>query len=106
MMVLFNACEKTDTDVPTADRDQFIGTYASESTGPGGPRNFSMTITASSSAPDQIKMQNFDGGNNATIFASVSGINLTISNQSVSGETYDGTGSLSGKKITINFSVF
>ena len=102
---VFNSCEKSEPEIPTANRDACIGQYAAESTGPGGNRNFTLTITASASASDQIKMANFDGGN-VTIFATVSGNNLTISQQSVSGETYQGEGSLSnGKNLTINFSI-
>jgi hypothetical protein len=105
-VIVFDACEKTETDGPTtSDRDKFIGNYASESTGPGGTRNFTLEVTGSASAPDQIKMVNFDGGNGTTIFASVSGSSLSIPSQMVSGETYQGTGSISGKTLTINFSV-
>jgi hypothetical protein len=101
-----NSCEKSEPESSTSDRDAFIGQFASESTGAGGNRNFVMTITASSSAPDQIKMANFDGDPNVIIFATVSGTSLAISSQSISGETYQGTGNLSNSKnLTINFSV-
>ncbi len=104
--VILNSCEKSEPEITTADRDVFIGQYASESTGAGGTRNFVMTITASSSAPDQIKMANFDGDPNVTIFATVSNTSLSISSQSVSGETYQGNGSLSNSKnLTITFSI-
>lgn len=106
LMIVINACEKTEPEVPTADRDKFIGTYAAESTGPGGQRNFTLTISASASAPDQIKMAEFDGGINTTVFANVSGNSLSIFNQIVSGETYQGSGNLSGKNLTVNFTVY
>jgi hypothetical protein len=102
---IFDACEKSEPEISTSDRDAFIGNYSAESTGPGGNRNFTLQITASSSAEDQIKMVNFDGGNGTTILATVSGSQVSIPTQSVSGETYQGTGNLSGKNLTINFSI-
>jgi hypothetical protein len=105
-VIVFDSCEKTDEDGPTtSDRDAFIGDYAAESTGPGGNRNFTLHITASASAPDQIKMVNFDGGNGTAIFATVSGTSMTIPSQSVSGESYQGNGSINGKNLSITFSV-
>jgi hypothetical protein len=103
--VVLNACEKTEPEITTTDRDQFIGTYAAQSVGPQGQRNFTLTITASTSAPDQIRMDNFDGGN-VSVFANVLGNSLTINIQSVSGETYQGTGNIaSAKNLTIDFSI-
>jgi hypothetical protein len=102
----FNACEKSEPDVPVSDREKFLGTYTAESDGPvSGPRNFNLVISASVSAPDQIKMVNFDDSNGTTVFASVSGSSLSISSQTISNDTYQGTGSISGNTLTINFTV-
>ena len=106
LAAVFNSCEKSEPELPGDDRAAFIGQYAAESTGPGGNRNFTLTITASTSAPDQIKMANYDGDNTAIIFATVLGTQLTISSQSISGETYQGNGNLSNSKnLSITFSI-
>ena len=97
-------CEKTEPDVSTADRDKFIGTWDGQSDGSGGHRNFSLIISASSSAPDQIKMQNFDGGS-GLVFATVSGSSFSIPSQTVTGETIQGSGNHSGTALSFTFSI-
>jgi hypothetical protein len=104
ILVFTTACEKTEPDVNTNDRDKFIGTWDGQSDGPGGHRNFSLIISASSSAPDQIKMQNFDGGT-GTVFATVSGDLFSIPSQLVSGETIKGDGSYSNSNLSFSFTI-
>jgi hypothetical protein len=104
LMILISGCEKTDEGVNTTDRDKFIGTWDGQSDGAGGHRNFSLVISASASAPDQIKMQGFDGGT-GTIFANVSGNLFSIPSQTVSGETIKGDGSYSNASLTFTFSI-
>ena len=105
-ITVFTGCEKTDTEVPTSDRDKFLGTWSAQSTGSGGTRNFQLTITASNSAPDQVIMQNFDfAGTNTYIPAVISGNSLTIIRTVVSNETYEGTGNYSSGNLNFNFTV-
>jgi hypothetical protein len=104
LMIFITGCEKTDEGVNTSDRDKFIGTWDAHSDGPGGHRNFSLVISASASAPEQIKLQGFDGGT-GTIFADVSGNLFSIPSQIVSGETIKGDGSYSGGTLSFTFTV-
>ena len=104
LLIVITGCEKTEPDITTADRDKFIGTWDGQSDGPNGHRNFSLIITASNSAPDQVKMENFDGGN-GIVFANISGNLLSIPSQMVSSETIEGSGTLSGVTITFSFSL-
>jgi hypothetical protein len=106
LIILNSGCEKNDPSVPTADRDKFIGTWNGTSTGSGGSRTFNMNIKASNSAPDQVLMEEFDGlAAGQFIKASVSGSTITIISTAISGETYEGSGSLSGNKITFAFTI-
>jgi len=104
IMVFTTACEKTETDGPVDDREKFIGTWDGQTDGTQGQRNFSLVITASNSAPDQILMQNFDGGT-GTVVASVSGNLFSIPSQMVSGETIEGDGSYSNGSLTFTFTI-
>ena len=106
LAVVFSSCEKSDPDISTADRDKFIGSYQGVSSGPGGTRNFNMTITASNSAPDQVIMENFDlSGSGSYIAANINGNNLSMVTTTISGEIYEGYGALSGNRITFNYTL-
>jgi len=106
LVTAFSSCEKTDPEISTADRDKFIGSYQCVSTGPGGTRNFNMTITPSNSAPDQVLMENFDlSGSGTYIPANISGSNLSMVTTTIAGEIYEGYGVLSGDRITFNFTL-
>ena len=102
--ILIMSCEKSEPEVTTSDRDKYIGTWDGQSDGSGGHRNFPLIITISNSSPDQIKMENFDGGN-GIVFATVSGNSLSIPSQVVSSETIQGTGNFSINAISFLFSV-
>ena len=105
-LLFITGCEKTEPEVTTADRDKFIGSWSGTSTGQGGPRSFNMTIRASNSAPDQVLMEEFDGLAAGTyVKASVSGNLITIISTSISGETYEGSGNLSGTTISFTFTI-
>lgn len=101
------ACTKTDTvTTSTSDRDKFVGTWIATTTGPSGQLNFTLTITASNSAPDQILLRNFDlTGSTAYIAASVSGVNLTMQSTLIGSDRYDGSGSIASSIITFNYTV-
>ncbi len=106
VITLITGCEKTETDISTTDREKFIGVWRAQSIGPGGNRNFTLTITASNSAPDQVLMQNFDGGGtNTFIPASIVSSSLSIIRTVVSGETIEGFGSYSGGDLSFNFTI-
>ena len=107
VLVLITGCEKSEPDVTTNDRDKFIGAWLAQSVGSGGTRNFTLTITASNSASDQVIMQNFDGGGtNTFIPATINGNSLSIIRTVVSNETIEGTGSYSGGSLSFNFTVY
>lgn len=106
VITLFSGCEKSETDISTTDREKFIGVWRAQSIGPGGNRNFTLTIAASNSAPDQVLMQNFDGGGtNTFIPASIAGNSLSIIRTVVSGETIEGFGTYSGGDLSFNFTI-
>ena len=102
----FTGCEKDDNTVSTSDRDKFTGTWSAESSGSGGTRNFTLTITASNSSPDQIIMENFDqAGDNTFIPATVSGNSVSLVRTNISGEYYEGSGTYSNQKLNFTFTV-
>ena len=109
MIAFFTAltgCEKTEPDLPTTDRDKFIGTWSAQSFGAGGPRTFTLTITASNSAPDQVLMNNFDGGGtNTFVPANINGNTLSIIRTVISGETIEGSGAYSGGNLSFTFTI-
>ncbi|MFN8166651.1 MAG: hypothetical protein U0X76_10940 [Bacteroidia bacterium] len=107
LSVIVTSCEKTDPDQPnSADRDKFIGTWYGNSTGTGGSRSFTLTITSGSSSADQILLKNFDAaGNTTTIYATVSGSSFSFSSQLIGSDTYQGNGSYSSGNLSFTFSV-
>ncbi len=93
----FEACQKdstTDPSVVTSDRDKFLGTWSSQSTGPiAGTLNFTMSITAGSSSASQIKIENFDAeGAGTFVLANISGSSVSIPENIVNGDTIQGSG--------------
>ena len=103
-LIFLTGCEKTEPDINSSARDKFIGTWDGQSSGTGGPRNFSLVITASASDPDQILLDNFDGGT-GIVSAIVSGNSFSIPSQSVSGETIQGSGSYSSATLSFSFTI-
>ena len=100
------ACEKTEPDIATNDRNKFIGIWNAESLGSGGTRNFTLTITASNSSSDQVLIQNFDGGgSNTFVPATIEGDSLSLIRTVVSGETIEGSGIYSGGDLRFNFTI-
>ena len=94
---IFPGCEKdsdTDPSVVTADRDKFLGTWITTSTGPvHGTLNFTMIISAGTSSASQIVMENFDAeGAGTFVFGGVSGSSVSIQQQVVNGDTIQGSG--------------
>jgi hypothetical protein len=104
----FYACEKTDEGPDTnSDRDKFLGSWQGTSTGPGGTRNFNMNFTASSSAPDQILISNFDGaGNNTFIAANVGGNSFALVHTQIGSDIYEGSGTYnSNNTLSFTFTI-
>lgn len=104
---VFISCQKNnDIGIATTDRDQFLGTWYGTTTGSGGQRSFTLTITASNSASDQILLRNFDGaGSTSYIAATVSGSSFTMTSTLIGIDRYDGTGSLSSGTMSFTFSI-
>ena len=95
--LVLQGCEKeTDSDpaVAIADRDKFIGTWITTSTGAvHGTLNFTMNISAGTSSASQIVMENFDAeGSGTFVFGGVSGSTVSIQQQVVNGDTIQGSG--------------
>lgn len=108
LFTVFTACEKTEQDISTADRDKFLGTWnaISTTTGGGSVRNFQMVINASNSAPEQIIIKGFDGGNtNSNLPASVSGNVVALVTTVISNETIAGNGNLTGDTLRFDFTL-
>lgn len=94
LSLLLTACEKTDEDPVTADRDKYLGSWRGVSTGNGGTINFNMSVTASNSSPSQIIMENFDGyGSGVYVIAGISGNSIIIPQNLIGSDTIIGSGS-------------
>ena len=93
-----------DDDEDSIDRSQFVGTYSVAENCDGQTDAYTMTVSTSSSDDNGILIDNlFDVGGEIT--ATVSGSNITIPQQTVDGVAYNGSGSISGNVLTINFNV-
>ena len=105
--IVFVSCQKNnDVGITTTDRDQFLGTWYGTTTGSNGQRSFTLTITASNSASDQILLRNFDGAGTGTyIPATVSGSSFTMTSTLIGSDRYNGTGSLSSGTMSFTFSI-
>ena len=90
-----------DNGACTYARDKFIGTFAGTENCDSGTYSWTMTVTESSTDVAGIILGNFgDFGENFR--ATVSGANLTI-NDTQSGLTLSGTGTINGGALTINY---
>jgi hypothetical protein len=102
--VLFNSCTKDKTD----DRDAFVGTWQVSETWTNslgsGTDNYTMTIAVSSTASNAVLITNF-AGVGYTASATISGSSITIPVQISSGDSFSGSGSISGSTLIFNYSV-
>ncbi len=90
-----------DNGTCTYARDKFIGTYSGTENCTSGTYSWTMTITRSSTDPAGIILDNIgDFGENFR--ATVNGANLTL-NDTQSGLTMSGTGTINGGALTINY---
>ncbi len=98
--------KEEDNGLTTLPRDKFIGTWRVSSHGSlSGDLTWDLIIEpASAAAPEQIVMRNFDlTGNDKTVYADVSGSNLLIPGTVVGAVTVEGTGSLNGATLTLDY---
>ena len=106
--LILAACAKEDgsNDVVTLPRDKFIGTWHVTSHGTNSGNQFWDLIIdpASASAAEQVVMKNFDQqGDSTTVYADVSGTDLLIPSMVVGTVTVEGTGSLNGATLTLDY---
>ena len=100
------AKETGDNSIITLPRDKFIGTWHVSSHGSNSSDlTWDLIIEpGSADAEAKIAMKNFDlQGNNTTVYAEVSGSNLTIPDTTVGSVTVEGTGFLNGATLTLNY---
>lgn len=83
-------------------RDKFIGSYNVNENCDSGNWNYSISVTASTTAEDAIVIGNF-GDYAVNLRATVSGANITF-NDTQDGITFSGTGNISGNTLTIIYS--
>ena len=107
----FEACQKDTETTPstsTADRDKFLGTWSTRSTGAVfGTLNFTMTISAGNSSPAQVVIKNFDNaGETTSTFAYISGSSISIQPQLVGPDSIQGNGTYnSNATLTFDYIV-
>ena len=106
--LILAACAKEDgsNDVVTLPRDKFIGTWHVTSHGTNSGNQFWDLIIdpASASAAEQVVMKNFDQqGDSTPVYADVSGTDLLIPSMVVGTVTVEGTGSLNGATLTLDY---
>jgi hypothetical protein len=102
------SCQSDEAVSPQQDeRDKFIGTWNVSSNGSvSGPLNYSIVISASSSNPAQILMDQFDFRSPGVITTGdVAGNNIVIYPQLINGDTINGTGNYANSKITFTYTV-
>jgi hypothetical protein len=90
---------------PTGTVAKFVGTYTGSESCTSGNDNYSLEIEAGSS-DYTIKIKNlYNAGSTFVINANVSQKNITIPNQTVSGVTVNGSGSINGNALQLTFSL-
>jgi hypothetical protein len=93
----FNACQKDEENDPVTpgvnERDKFLGTWITTSTGTTPTISFTMTITAGASSPSQLLIRNFENeGNSTTTIAQISANDISIPNQLINSDSIQGSG--------------
>ena len=102
------ASDDSDTATPTDDRDTYIGTWScAETSSKSGNSTFDVTIRKDVNEDSQLFIDNFYllGSSHAAVVKK-SGSNLTLSTQSVSGNTIQGSGTIvSNTKWSLSYTV-
>ncbi|MDJ1468502.1 hypothetical protein [Xanthocytophaga flava] len=109
-LALFSSCKKHDPD-PEVDREKFLGTYDLTETCSGSPDTYEITVSAGADE-NEIEIKNFYSPG-IDVKATISGNKVTIPSQNFTGQfegepitvTFTGSGTLSGDKLTIEYSV-
>jgi hypothetical protein len=109
-ILLFGIVSCTPEDEPTPDtgdsRDKLVGTWQCTENSPTfGTQNYYVDISKDTSSTDKIEIDNFFGlGLGKSIKGSLSGNLITISNATVMGYMFNGTGSVSSTWKSISWS--
>jgi hypothetical protein len=103
----FAACQKNDEPVPsgstTLERDKFIGTWHVSSTHTiTTPQSWDMDVVTGATS-DKILFNRFDVGHANGVEGIVSGNSFNIPQQTVSGQTFKGSGSYSSGTLTFTY---
>jgi hypothetical protein len=104
--VLFLAsCEPDEETGP--DREAFLGTWVcTETSQVFGTTSFQVNIVESSANESQVYIRNFYNlGTTEQAYATISGKSINIPQQVVSNNTISGSGTLSGNRINLSYSV-
>ena len=95
--ILFYSCDPNDNDSPLDDpRDRFVGNWiCAETSSQNGASSFTVSISLKPDNSSQILLTNFyQLGTNAKVYAVVAGTYASIPEQTVSGFTIKGNGTL------------
>ena len=104
--ILFYSCDPNDNDSPLDDpRDRFIGNWiCSETSSENGSSSFTVTISLKPDNSTQILLSNFyQLGTAAKVYAIVAGTYATIPEQTVSGFSIKGNGTLINNNTRIDW---
>ena len=95
----------TSCEVEEKDYEKFLGTYIVDETCDGGSMdNYEIVISENNTGPSDVQIFNlYDVGESLT--ANVSGDKITIGSQSTFLVTFEGSGTLTGDDLTIDFTV-
>lgn len=105
--IFLASCAKEDDSTGTGDdRDKFVGSWTCNESIQGGPSStYTTTISKDVTSSNKIKAEGFYGlGAGVFTFMVIDGNNITIQNQSVSGNTLSGSGSYSNGTFSVHFS--
>lgn len=110
LITFLASCAANDDDVPTPtdERDEYIGTWScAENSSKSGASTYDVVLRKNVNESGQFLMDNFYllGSTHAAVI-SKSGNSLTIPTQSVSGNTVQGSGSISNStKINLSYTI-
>ncbi|MBL0047572.1 MAG: hypothetical protein IPP32_05670 [Bacteroidetes bacterium] len=110
LMLFIASCTTNDSDLPspTDARDKYIGTWScAENSSKSGASTFDVVLRKNVNDDNQILIDNFYLlGSTHYAVVTKSGNSLTLSTQSISGNTVQGSGSIAGDtKINLSYSV-
>jgi len=98
--IITPSCEKD----KVSTRDNFLGAYSVVETCGGGNDSYNLTIITSGSSENAVVVDNLYNADDQ-ISGIIDGNSLSILSQQGDQLTYSGTGTLSDKTLTINFTI-